>query len=106
MARHVIGLNYHAIGIENVGGSPKHGKDQANLTSEQLASNIRLVHYLTKKYPDIRYLIGHYEYQAFEGHDLWMEKDASYRTQKDDPNPLFVEKVFKAQHNLHLQRAP
>lgn len=106
MARHVIGLNYHAIGIENVGGSHKDGKAQANLTSQQLASNIRLVHYLTQKYPDIRYLIGHYEYQAFEKHPLWMEKDSSYRTQKDDPNPLFVEKVFKAQHNLNLRRAP
>src|SRR5699024_12213797 len=37
MARHVIGLNYTAIGIENVGG-PEHP-----LTGDQLQANARLI---------------------------------------------------------------
>ena len=61
MARHVIGLNHCAIGIENVGGT-----DETPLTGEQLRSNIHLIKYLKKKYPDIRYVIGHYEYTLFE----------------------------------------
>ena len=38
MARHVIGLNHCAIGIENVGGT-----DALPLTNEQVKSNIALV---------------------------------------------------------------
>jgi N-acetyl-anhydromuramyl-L-alanine amidase AmpD len=106
MGRHVIGLNYHAIGIENVGGVIKDGKAQADLTDKQLDANIKLVSYLTQKFPEIKYLIGHYEYTKFENHPLWMEKDSSYRTIKDDPNPEFVQAVHKAQHNPHLLRAP
>jgi N-acetyl-anhydromuramyl-L-alanine amidase AmpD len=44
MARHIIGLNYSAIGIENVGG----GNNKQNLTVEQLISNIKLINYLKK----------------------------------------------------------
>ena len=79
MARHVIGLNHAAIGIENVGGT-----EAMPLTKAQIKSNIRLVKYLSKKYP-IDYLIGHYEYANFEGHELWLEKDDGYRTEKTDP---------------------
>ena len=59
MARHVIGLNYSSIGIENVGGK---GNKKDDLTPEQLKSNIALVAYLKGKYPTIEYLIGHHEY--------------------------------------------
>ncbi|MDX1470272.1 MAG: peptidoglycan recognition family protein, partial [Flavobacteriaceae bacterium] len=51
MARHVIGLNHAAIGVENVGGTP-----ELPLTEAQLKANIKLVEYLSKKYP-ILYLI-------------------------------------------------
>ena len=63
MARHVIGLNYYAVGVENVGGA--RGVD--DLTDAQRAANIWLVRYLAKKYPTIEYLIGHHEYRLFEG---------------------------------------
>ena len=79
MARHVIGLNHCAIGIENVGP----GAD-GKLTLAQLESNVILINYLQKKYP-IKFVIGHYEYQNFVGHPLWLEKDAGYRTEKIDP---------------------
>lgn len=86
MARHVIGLNYNSIGIENVGG--QNSKD--NLTKEQLKANIELVQELKKKFSTIEYLIGHYEYRCFEKSALWLERDDKYRTQKDDPSPRFM----------------
>ncbi|MBE0424084.1 MAG: N-acetylmuramoyl-L-alanine amidase, partial [Lutibacter sp.] len=94
MARHVIGLNHCAIGIENVGGTA-----QTPLTKAQINANIRLVKYLAKKY-DIDYLIGHYEYTNFEGHDLWLEKDTGYRTKKTDPGTDFLNAVKEGTKNL------
>ena len=100
MARHVIGLNHAAIGIENVGGT----KDTP-LTEAQLKANIWLVTYLAKKYA-IQYVIGHYEYTNFEGHPLWLEKDANYRTEKTDPGVDFVNKVKSATKSLNLKPTP
>jgi N-acetyl-anhydromuramyl-L-alanine amidase AmpD len=85
MARHVIGLNHCAIGIENVGP----GQD-GKLTEAQLEANVILITYLQKKYP-IEFVIGHYEYQDFVDHPLWLEKDAGYRTEKIDPGVEFME---------------
>lgn len=48
MARHVIGLNHYAIGIENVGGI--NGKD--DLTDAQARANAFLVCYLKGNIPD------------------------------------------------------
>jgi beta-N-acetylhexosaminidase len=99
MARHVIGLNYHAIGVENVGGM--RGVD--DLTPEQRAANIWLVRYLEKKYPTIEYLIGHHEYRLFEGHRLWLERDSAYRTTKNDPGPAFMNAIRAAVAGLGLK---
>lgn len=99
MARHVIGLNYHAIGVENVGGA--RGVD--DLTDAQRAANIWLVRYLTKKYPTIEYLIGHHEYRLFEGHPLWLEKSPEYRTGKSDPGEAFMSGVRAATADLRLK---
>ncbi|PUE66540.1 peptidoglycan recognition protein family protein [Arcobacter caeni] len=87
MARHVIGLNLSSIGIENVGGNKK------ALTLEQLKANIELVKYLKEKYKTIEYLIGHYEYQNFDKHPLFLEKNANYRTIKHDPSAEFMENL-------------
>jgi len=106
MARHVIGLNYHAIGIENIGGTKVDGQAQPDLTPAQVRANIALVAHLKEKFPKIEYLIGHYEYTKFEKHPLWMEKDTNYRTIKDDPNPEFVSDVYKEVKALGLKRAP
>lgn len=99
MARHVIGLNMNAIGVENVGGVD----DVKDLTPEQVQANIRLVRYLKQKYPKIDYLIGHYEYRTFEGHALWMEKDTAYRTGKVDPGEPFMTAVRNAVADLKLK---
>ncbi len=100
MGRHVIGLNHCAIGVENVGGT-----EDTPLTEEQLKSNIWLVKYLAKKY-DIEYVIGHYEYSNFEGHELWLEKDNGYRTKKTDPGEKFMGDVRKATKNLNFKQVP
>jgi N-acetyl-anhydromuramyl-L-alanine amidase AmpD len=100
MARHVIGLNHVAIGVENVGGT----KDTP-ITKAQLKSNIKLVTYLKKKYT-IDYVIGHYEYTNFEGHELWLEKDDGYRTKKTDPGENFMKKVRKATKKLNFKPVP
>ena len=91
MARHVIGLNHYAIGIENVGGVDDHD----DLTDEQAKANAFLVCYLKRKYPEIEYVIGHNEYLKFKNTPLWLEKDQSYQTDKTDPGPHFVNKVKK-----------
>ncbi len=102
MARHCIGLNYSAIGVENVGG----GNGIDNLTDAQLEANIRLVRYLAGKYPTIRYLIGHMEYLDFEGDPLWLERDSSYRTEKIDPGDRFMSAVRAAVADLGLAGPP
>ncbi len=100
MARHTIGLNHCAIGIENVGGS-----DSLPLTKKQLRSNIKLVEYLAERY-DIEYLIGHYEYTRFEGHPLWLEKDTAYRTKKEDPGEAFMKAVRRATQKFNFKPVP
>lgn len=100
MARHTIGLNHCAIGIENVGGT-----EDMPLTKAQLKSNIYLVNYLASKY-DIDYVIGHQEYTLFEGHPLWLEVDDGYRTEKTDPGMDFVEKVRKATKKFNFKPVP
>ncbi|QOP44515.1 hypothetical protein FJR45_11420 [Sulfurimonas sediminis] len=102
MARHVIGLNYSSIGIENVGGEANKKED---LTPAQVRANISLIKYLKQKYPDIRYLIGHYEYTKMQNNPLWLERDAGYRTQKADPGELFMQEVRAGVQDLHLRGA-
>lgn len=100
MARHVIGLNHCAIGVENIGS-----KEDLPLTEAQEQSNIWLVKYLSEKY-QIDYLIGHYEYTLFEDHELWLEKDDGYRTEKDDPGEGFMMKVREATKKLNFKTNP
>ncbi len=100
MARHVIGLNYSSIGIENVGGKDNKKED---LTPAQVRANIALVRHLKSKYPDIEYLIGHHEYRKMEKNPLWLEKDSSYRTQKNDPGKKFMAEVRKGVKDLGLK---
>ncbi|NQY86160.1 MAG: N-acetylmuramoyl-L-alanine amidase [Colwellia sp.] len=93
MARHVIGLNHTAIGIENIAD----GKNLP-MTEKQLAANTALITYLAAKYK-IEYVLGHSEYQAFRYHPLWLEKDSNYLTDKNDPDILFMNKL-RAKLNL------
>ncbi len=103
MARHVIGLNYSTIGIENIGGKDNKKDD---LTPAQLKSNIALVKYLKQKYPTIEYLIGHHEYRQMEKTKLWLELDKGYRTVKSDPGKRFMSDVRRAVKPLKLKEPP
>ena len=103
MARHVIGLNYYSIGVENVGGE---GNKKDDLTPAQLKSNIALVRYLKEKYSTITHLIGHHEYRQMENTDLWLELDKGYRTKKSDPGDAFMSKVREAVTDLNLSTPP
>jgi len=97
-ARHVIGLNYCAIGVENVGG------DKMPLTKKQLVANEALIRYLKKKY-DIQYVIGHHEYKSFIGHPLWKETDPNYLTSKTDPGDAFMRKIRDRIKDLGIEGA-
>ena len=98
MARHVIGLNWCALGIENVGDGNKFP-----LTEAQLRANIFIVKYLKKKYKTIEYLIGHHEYTSFQNTPLWRETNPNYRTGKTDPGDEFMEKLRKGVKKLGLK---
>jgi len=91
MARHVIGLNHNAIGIENIGGVDS----KNDLTKAQVRANAFLVCYLKKKYPEITDVIGHNDYLNYKKTPLWLEKDPNYQTDKTDPGPTFLASVKK-----------
>lgn len=103
MARHVIGLNYSSIGIENVGGK---GDKVDDLTPAQRKSNIALVKYLKAKYPSIEYMIGHHEYTQMDNTSLWLEKDKGYRTMKSDPGEKFMTDIRSTVECLKLKTPP
>ena len=100
MARHCIGLNHLAIGVENVGDGQK-----LPLTDAQVKSNAALVRYLAQKYP-ITHLIGHLEYRRMEGHPYFLERDPKYRNQKPDPGAEFMTKVRALVEDLKLEGPP
>lgn len=85
-ARHCIGLNHCAIGVENI------GSESMPLTKAQIKANEMLVRYLHTMYP-IEYVIGHHEYRNFIGHPLWKETDPNYLTQKIDPGKKFMRRL-------------
>lgn len=97
MARHVVGLNPLAMGIENTGG-PKYP-----LTDAQLRSNAGLVRYLAGKYPEVKYLIGHHEYGRFRGTPLWRERDPNYFPRKQDPGDAFMRRLRTEVAELGLE---
>ncbi len=99
LARHAIGLNYCAIGVENI------GSDKNPLTEEQVIANAGLVRHLAKKYK-IEYLIGHSEYTQFRNTPLWKETDSKYITYKSDPGKKFMEGVRALTKDLNLKSTP
>lgn len=96
LARHTIGLNHLALGVENIGG-PRHP-----LTEQQLEANAWLVRRLVSKYPAIRFLIGHHEYLRFRDTPLWEEHLAAYETKKQDPGVEFMQRLRQQVQDLHL----
>jgi len=90
IGRHAIGFNHAAIGVENV------AKDASALTGAQVAADAELVADLVKRFPSIRCLIGHHEYQKRDlpHFKLYKELVRSYRPAfKSDPGPAFMRKL-------------
>ncbi|WP_312341265.1 peptidoglycan recognition protein family protein [Chryseobacterium binzhouense] len=98
-ARHTIGLNYCAIGVENIGSKKQ------PLTEKQVTANVQLVRHLAQKYK-IEYLIGHSEYGVFRNSKLWKESDPNYFTGKEDPGKDFMNKVRLQVIDLKLKDKP
>jgi N-acetyl-anhydromuramyl-L-alanine amidase AmpD len=99
-ARHCVGLNHVAIGIENVGDEKRWP-----LTDAQVEADARLVRYLAAKYP-ITHLLGHMEAARLEGKIYFTERDPKYRTSKPDPGERFMKLVRARLTDLHLQGPP
>jgi N-acetyl-anhydromuramyl-L-alanine amidase AmpD len=95
-ARHCIGLNHVAIGIENVGDGAKYP-----LTDAQVVADAALVRDLAARF-HITHLLGHHEVMQFRKSPLYVERDTSYKNEKDDPGDAFMAKVRERVADLHL----
>lgn len=95
-ARHCIGLDHIAIGIENVG-------DEARwpLTDAQVAADAALVRDLARRFP-ITHVLGHYEVMQFRANPYFVERDPAYRNSKPDPGARFMSRVRAELGDLHL----
>jgi hypothetical protein len=96
MARHCIGLNHVAIGIENVG-------DEARwpLTAAQVAADAALIRDLVARFP-ITHLLGHFEVMGFRDNPYFVERVAGYGNDKPDPGARFMREVRAAVADLGL----
>jgi len=95
-ARHCIGLNHIAIGVENVGDGAKYP-----LTDAQVAADAALVRYLASRF-HITHLLGHYEVMKFRDHPYFLERDPKYRNEKPDPGAAFMQRVRAEVADLKL----
>ncbi len=103
VARHVIGFNHVALGIENVAA------DSSDLTPAQLESNVALIKFLANKYRTIQFVVGHDE---SSNRDLphfrfFLAKNAAYQPHgKADPGPNFMAllRTRLRQENVTLEK--
>ena len=100
-ARHCIGLNHTAIGVENVGDEAKYP-----LTDAQVKADAWLIHDLAKRFA-ITHLYGHHEVMALAGKSpLYVERDPKYRNDKGDPGKKFMANVRAEISDLALAPLP
>lgn len=100
--RHIIGYNWCAIGIENVGGVG----NVEDLTEEQLQANIFLINYLREKYSTIEYVFGHYQQVIARESNLYIEHVPNYYSIKSDPGKKFMSELQKALQDTGLKFFP
>src|SRR3569832_1974771 len=96
-ARHCIGLNHVAIGIENVGDGDAH-----QLTDAQVEADAALVRDLAARFA-ITHLLGHYEVMKFRADPLFVELDRGYHNDKPAPGARFMAQVRERVADLHLR---
>lgn len=99
-ARHCVGLNAAAIGVENVGDGKRYP-----LTRAQIDANAALIRHLAARFP-ITHVIGHHESLQMQGHPYFHELEPGYRTRKGDPGPAFMAAVREQIADLGLQGPP
>jgi N-acetyl-anhydromuramyl-L-alanine amidase AmpD len=87
MARHCIGLNHIAIGVENVGDG-----DRWPLTEAQVVANAALIRDLATRH-DITHVVGHHEVRAMKDHPYFVERVRGYSNDKPDPGDAFMRDV-------------
>ena len=95
-ARHCIGLNHVAIGIENAGDG-----DKWPLTDAQVAADAALIRELVRRYP-ITQLLAHSEVERLRDQPYYIERDPHYRNSKPDPGAAFMAAVRSRVRDLGL----
>ncbi len=95
-ARHCIGLNHIAIGIENAGDEAKYP-----LTEAQVAADAALIRQLASQHK-ITHLLGHHEVMGMRDSALYLERDPKYKNDKGDPGKAFMAKVRERVADLQL----
>lgn len=98
-ARHCIGLNHIAIGIENAGDEAKFP-----LTDAQVDADAALVRWLVRTQGVTR-LVGHYEVMGMRKSPLYVERDPTYKNDKPDPGKRFMAAVRAKVADLNLAGA-
>ncbi len=96
-ARHCIGMNHIAIGIENVGD-----EGRVPLTDAQIAADAALVRELAARFP-ITHLLGHHEVMKFRDSEYFVERERGYLNAKGDPGERFMARVRAEVADLRLQ---
>jgi N-acetylmuramoyl-L-alanine amidase len=92
MGRHAMGVNHLAIGIENV------GMNNSGPTREQVDSNVKLVHYLMKKYgikPEQVYSHAEVGTLREKNSPYFVEKDENYFMQKNCGEKLIKDVISR-----------
>lgn len=92
VARHVIGLNHVALGIENVAA------DSTELTDAQIESNVKLISFLKRKHPTIGFVTAHHEYNdtTLPHFKYFLAKNPDYKPHgKIDPGIGFMIRLRK-----------
>jgi N-acetyl-anhydromuramyl-L-alanine amidase AmpD len=95
-ARHCIGMNHIAIGIENVGDEAKWP-----LTDAQVAADAALIRDLVRRFPKITHVLGHHEITSHHP-AYYQERDPAYANDKPDPGARFMTAVRREIADLHL----
>lgn len=102
IARHTVGYDHVSLAIDNV------ATQWSSLTKDQINANVDLIAYLVKKYPSIKYLIGHHEYMMIRSphYKLFNNQDPDLEPPIHiDPGFEFMDKVRKElekRHNIVL----
>jgi N-acetyl-anhydromuramyl-L-alanine amidase AmpD len=92
IARHLIGFNHVSLGIENI------ALDSAALTPQQIESDAKLIEFLVAKYPTIKYMIGHHEYNdsTLAHYKYFLSLNPKYKPYgKIDPGDIYMTKLRK-----------